>query len=291
MDKSISIQSVLYEPDSQGLETFVQCLLSLNVPTGYRAEVRCGDCSAGLMSEESILRWEATFSARSIGFSYSHFGANLGFGGGQNRLAEKSPSDFVLVMNPDTAFASDLVTKLIAFATGKENFGIVEARQFPLEHPKRWNTHDSTTDWCSCCCALIDGEAYRKVGGFDESFFLYCEDVDLSWRIRALGKSACFCPEAGVYHRKRLLESGVETGGSENIWGLVGLLLLQKKYGKDRLLRDLLALLNSRKEPRFEECLQKFNEASLLLKPATIDERALATFGADGSPSIIRWKY
>jgi GT2 family glycosyltransferase len=54
--------------------------------------------------------------------------------------------------------------------------------------------------------ACAGAAAYRRVaweeaGGFDEDFFMYCEDVDLAWRLRLLGWKVVFAPEARVYHR------------------------------------------------------------------------------------------
>jgi GT2 family glycosyltransferase len=43
--------------------------------------------------------------------------------------------------------------------------------------------------------------AWEEAGGFDEGFFMYCEDVDLAWRLRLLGWRAVFAPAARVYHR------------------------------------------------------------------------------------------
>jgi GT2 family glycosyltransferase len=48
---------------------------------------------------------------------------------------------------------------------------------------------------------LIDRDAYREAGGFDEDFFAYFEDVDLGWRLWVLGYRIAFCPDATVYHR------------------------------------------------------------------------------------------
>ena len=54
--------------------------------------------------------------------------------------------------------------------------------------------------------ALASAVAYRRtmldqVGAFDESFFMYCEDVDLNWRAQLAGWRAWYTPEAVVYHK------------------------------------------------------------------------------------------
>ncbi|MNX57772.1 N-acetylglucosaminyl-diphospho-decaprenol L-rhamnosyltransferase [compost metagenome] len=47
---------------------------------------------------------------------------------------------------------------------------------------------------------LIKREVFLEVGGFDEDYFAYYEDVDLGWRLWTLGHRVRFCPEAVVYH-------------------------------------------------------------------------------------------
>src|SRR5690606_16521880 len=55
----------------------------------------------------------------------------------------------------------------------------------------------------SGCCMLVRTEAMRKAGGaFDEDYFMYCEDVDLSWRIRQAGYRNMYFPEATLIHYK-----------------------------------------------------------------------------------------
>jgi hypothetical protein len=67
---------------------------------------------------------------------------------------------------------------------------------------------------------LIPRPVYARLGGFDDNFFMYCEDVDLSWRARAAGFKVKTCPRAIFFHpvidrpfdpvvRARFLTSGV----------------------------------------------------------------------------------
>lgn len=48
---------------------------------------------------------------------------------------------------------------------------------------------------------VMDRAAFESVGGFDESYFLYAEDLDLWHRLRVAGRSAAFCPEVRIFHR------------------------------------------------------------------------------------------
>ncbi len=51
------------------------------------------------------------------------------------------------------------------------------------------------------CGALISKEVFLKIGGFDESYFCYAEDYELSWKAWLLGYKAYFVPKAKFYHK------------------------------------------------------------------------------------------
>jgi N-acetylglucosaminyl-diphospho-decaprenol L-rhamnosyltransferase len=135
---------------------------------------------------------------------YRHSGGNLGFGIAHNRMmarafAEPGVGHYVCV-NPDAVLHPDCVRELVAEARRHVRTGLVEARMFPDEHPKPYDPVTHETPWCSGCVLLITRELYKAVGGFDERFFMYCEDVDLSWRTRAAGFSTHVAPLALAHH-------------------------------------------------------------------------------------------
>jgi N-acetylglucosaminyl-diphospho-decaprenol L-rhamnosyltransferase len=70
-------------------------------------------------------------------------------------------------------------------------------------------TTERTVDWVSGSCMLIPRAAFDAVGGFDEAFPLYAEELDLATRLRSAGWSVLFTPEVEVLH-----EIGVSTGRS-----------------------------------------------------------------------------
>jgi N-acetylglucosaminyl-diphospho-decaprenol L-rhamnosyltransferase len=134
---------------------------------------------------------------------YHHAGKNLGFGAGHNvlmREAFERGAEYYICVNPDAVLHPACLQELVRVADHQPVPGLVEALQFPDEHPKPYDLHTHVTSWCSGCVLLISRAVHRRVGGFDERFFMYCEDVDLSWRARAAGFSTVVAPRALVHH-------------------------------------------------------------------------------------------
>jgi len=62
-------------------------------------------------------------------------------------------------------------------------------------------TRPHLVDWLSGCCLLVRSDFFRLVGGFDNSFFLYFEDVDLCRKSRQIGRPVVYYPDCTVIHR------------------------------------------------------------------------------------------
>ncbi len=130
-------------------------------------------------------------------------GDNIGFGAAQNELMklsfEKGESAH-LCLNPDAALHPNSIENVLEFASSKKFLGIFEMEQFPVPHPKIVDPYTFETPWCSGCSLLIPSGVYEATKGFDESFWLYCEDVDLSWRVKAEGMHCYLVKNAQVAH-------------------------------------------------------------------------------------------
>ncbi len=137
----------------------------------------------------------------SIRSEFVQTGRNAGFTGGYGEAFRQGNADYYFVINSDTEMAPDAIGKLVEVLDDDPRAGIAEARQSPLEHPKYYDPITRETSWSSGACMMIRSHALRSIGGgFDESFFMYMEDVDLSWRMWLHGWKCLYLPEAEVRH-------------------------------------------------------------------------------------------
>jgi GT2 family glycosyltransferase len=129
---------------------------------------------------------------------------NIGFGAAMNELMRSAFQDFgadyFLTLNPDTYSHPDAVSNLLRIASINSS-AVVEAKQFPDEHPKNYDPISGETDWASGACMLIPKIVYEATDGFDANFFMYMEDVDFSWRARSTGAKILHCPTALIGHQ------------------------------------------------------------------------------------------
>lgn len=128
---------------------------------------------------------------------------NVGFGAGHNvmmRAAFEQDFDVYLALNPDGLLHPDSVLALLQMLEAAQGRALIEALQFPSEHPKPYDTSSFDTPWTSGACLAIPRQAFLDLDGFDEDFFMYCEDVDLSWRAKAQGYALKTCPRALFLH-------------------------------------------------------------------------------------------
>jgi GT2 family glycosyltransferase len=128
---------------------------------------------------------------------------NLGFAGGVNIGMTRTTAPYVGVFNPDGVTAPDTVAQLVAALEQEPVAFMAGARLVPsldaeLESP----AGPRSTDWLPGTAALYRRDSFFALGGFDPGFFMYCEDVDLSRRVRAQGRELLFVPEALFQHAR-----------------------------------------------------------------------------------------
>ena len=154
---------------------------------------------------------------------------NVGFGAGINAGVREGDAPYVFVLNPDTEAAPDSVGVLVESIRRHSDAAIVEARQVPFEHPKLYDPVTLETSWASGAAFLVTRQDFLAVGGFDEALFLYCEDVDLSWRLRAAGRRIYYEPRAVVRHET--YASPEEVKVLQSYFGVLHNLFLRWRYG------------------------------------------------------------
>lgn len=181
---------------------------------------------------------------------YVHNLSNVGYGRAHNLAIQRTihKSRYHLVLNPDIVFEPHVIQELIAFMEKNTDVGLVmprvlypDGRLQPLckllpdprklfirrffpgfkqrmnrinhEYEMRFTSYQEITDvpFLSGCFMLLRNKALDQVGMFDERFFLYFEDTDLSRRIHQRFRTVYF-PDVSIHH--------VHERGSHKEWRL-----------------------------------------------------------------------
>jgi len=156
--------------------------------------------------------------------------SNLGYAGGNNvgiAAALAAGADWVLVLNNDARLRPDTVEEMLAAAGSDPRVAAVGAKVLRLDDPSRlWMAWGEVTyrqslvrlvgqdapdgpafanardaDWVSGAAILLARRALEALGGFDEEFFAYHEEVDWCARARARGFRVVWAPRAVALHR------------------------------------------------------------------------------------------
>lgn len=167
----------------------------------------------------------AVLAAQLPGVAVEFLGANHGFAAANNRGITLCDTDLVVLLNPDAFAEPDWLEKLLraaqkfpevaAFGSQQMIYGLdrivdgigdcyhLTGLVWRNRHGKSQKLSDcqSTEIFAPCAAAaMYRRQALLEVGGFDEDFFCYVEDVDLGFRLRLAGYSAMYIADAMVYH-------------------------------------------------------------------------------------------
>ncbi len=248
---SLRAQAVLFGTEFCRIE---RSLEYLNAAAGHAkasgllqaVEIAYGDCSPTPTLNSQKLENFRTANTELAGVNYTFFNANLGHGAGQNRLLEATRSDLTLILNPDVLMFPNAITELLA-ALARPGVGLVEARQVPIEHAKDYNVSTGETSWASMACAIGRTKLFQELDGFNsESFFLYCDDVDFSWRTKLAGHKVVHQSSAMAFHDKRLNQQGgwIATE-AEKYYSAEAAMILAYKYSRKDLTYKYLSKFKS----------------------------------------------
>jgi GT2 family glycosyltransferase len=150
---------------------------------------------------------------------------NLGYGGGINRGIQESSGEWVLALNDDTVVHTGCIDELLRVGGARRDIGMVAPRivragtdtvdsaggmlvapdgtskQRGQGRPAKEFERDKETLLPSGCAALYRREMLEETGGFEESYFLYCEDTDLGLRARWKAWECMYAAKAIVEHK------------------------------------------------------------------------------------------
>lgn len=172
------------------------------------------------------------------GYTLVHRAENGGFSSNVNSAAAAATGDLLLILNSDLTLSPTTISELIAAAKPhmpavccpkviERGKPIRAARRWPKprHHAWEWLTplarirdttlwhsmvgHDEDayaadtahpTDWVMGACMLIPREAFERIGGMDERYFMNSEEVDLQRRLTDIGVPSVYLPEVTVEH-------------------------------------------------------------------------------------------
>jgi N-acetylglucosaminyl-diphospho-decaprenol L-rhamnosyltransferase len=220
---SIDVVVVTYNPG----ETLGAFLSSLD-GAGAVASVTVVDSDSPKKTAEAV--------ARKHGSAFLAMPANLGYGAAANAGARLGAAPFIAICNSDVVVAPDAFAALAAAGGAMPTIGALGPRileydgsLYPSARPlpnfwlgaghavfgRVWPTNPWTrryrpvldpagpgidAGWLSGSCLVVRRDAFEKIGGFDEGFFMFMEDVDLGRRLGLAGYRCRWVPAAAVTH-------------------------------------------------------------------------------------------
>ena len=160
---------------------------------------------------------------------------NVGFPRGNNIGLQEARGDYLLLLNPDTVIVDDALAVLVSYLQVNPDVGVVgpqllnpdgsvqsSRRRFPtaatgffestwleglapgiLRRYYALDLPDDATadvDWLTGACIMVPRLAYEAVGGLDEGYFMYSEELDWCRRIKESGRRVVYYPAARVIH-------------------------------------------------------------------------------------------
>ena len=144
--------------------------------------------------------------------------------------------------------------KVVWYAGGKIDWNNILGKHIGVDEVDRGQFNKvKQVDFATGCAMMVKKEVFRRVGLFDERFFLYLEDLDFSYRVQKAGFKILFNPQAVVWHKN----AGSSSSGSalQRYYITRNRLLFGRKYAsvKMKLLLLKQALSNLRKGSEVEK--------------------------------------
>ncbi len=206
-----------------GADDTIECVQSLQNVTYKHVEIVVIDNGS---TDDSLQRIEQHFDEIKI----IKLESNLFFGGGNNvglDWAQEHGFDYVVFLNNDTTVEPNFIEPLLSGFDFSQKIGMVAPLMCYSAAPNRiwygggrinlWTgvvehlhirkdvsvlgADPMITEYITGCCLMMPTKLAVELGGFNLSFKMYGEDVDLSLRTRATGYDLLFAPESKIYHK------------------------------------------------------------------------------------------
>jgi len=216
------------------------CVESLLAQTEHDFECFIVDNGSGDGSLQTLPKLDDRFQIIELGY-------NAGFAVGNNHAAKLAQSPWIALLNPDAFARPDWLEKLLKETSKYPDISMVGSTQylaladiptldgagdcyhasgiaFRAGHGHAIDPPQTGLVFGPCAAAaLYDRETFLKLGGFDESFFCYHEDVDLAFRMQLSGGDCIQSSEAIVDHvssaiASKVPEFAVYHGTKNRIW-------------------------------------------------------------------------
>jgi len=161
---------------------------------------------------------------------------NDGFSKANNKAADLATGEYLLLLNPDTEFEGFYMSEILNFADSKESFGGLGVRMHDAEgiflpeskrsvpdmlnsfeklftgfrknDSKSYYRHDigeydiTEVQVVTGAFLLIKREVYKEIGGLDEAYFMYGEDIDICYTLMNQGYHNYYYGKASILHHK-----------------------------------------------------------------------------------------
>ncbi|MDN3454638.1 glycosyltransferase family 2 protein [Psychrobacter sp. APC 3350] len=169
---------------------------------------------------------------------------NLGFGRGMNAAADLAIAEHLLIINPDVLMTDqNYLSSMYDFILEKPNYGVISS-QIVNDNGRDGCDHysyqfhetfglDSGISWIEGSLMFIRKETFASIDGFDPDFFMYCEDVDLCYRIRKNGLELIKNNSLSVYHKGGSSEPNKDYAFYHR-WYKSQILFMHKHYNKEQ---------------------------------------------------------
>ncbi len=136
---------------------------------------------------------------------------NIGFGRAMNLAAEHAQGELLLLMNPDMRMLQDdYLVQLLEYTKQHPKFGVISTQVLDDDGQDVSTYHyyefgetlgyDNQICWFQGSLMLINADVFANMQGFDADFFMYCEDVDLCYRLKRADMPLLKCETLSIYH-------------------------------------------------------------------------------------------